>query len=37
VRWHIIMAGSTLLSLPALALFAFTQKYLLRGLGSSVG
>ncbi len=37
VRWHIIMAGSTLLSLPALALFAFTQKYLLRGLGSGVG
>ncbi len=37
VRWHIIMAGSTLLSLPALALFGFTQKYLLRGLGSNVG
>jgi sn-glycerol 3-phosphate transport system permease protein len=37
VRWHIVMAGSTLLSLPALALFALTQKQLLRGLGSSVG
>jgi sn-glycerol 3-phosphate transport system permease protein len=37
VRWHIIMAGSTLLSLPALALFAFSQKYLMRGLGSGVG
>jgi ABC-type glycerol-3-phosphate transport system permease component len=31
------MAGSTLLSLPALALFALTQKQLLRGLGSGVG
>jgi len=37
VRWHIMMAGSTLLSLPAVGLFALTQKYLLRGLGSSVG
>ncbi len=37
VRWHIVMAGSTLLSLPALGLFAFTQKYLMRGLGSGVG
>ena len=31
------MAGSTLLSLPALVLFALTQKHLLRGLGSNVG
>jgi sn-glycerol 3-phosphate transport system permease protein len=37
VRWHIIMAGSTVLSLPALTLFALTQKYLMRGLGSNVG
>jgi sn-glycerol 3-phosphate transport system permease protein len=37
VRWHIVMAGNALLSLPALALFAFTQKHLLRGLGSNVG
>jgi len=37
VRWHIIMAGSTVLSLPALALFAATQKHLIRGLGSGVG
>ncbi len=36
VRWHVIMAGSTLLSLPALALFAVGQKHLLRGLGSGV-
>jgi len=37
VRWHIVMAGNTLLSLPALALFALGQKHLLRGLGSGVG
>ncbi len=37
VRWHIVMAGNALLSLPALALFALTQKHLLRGLGSGVG
>ena len=37
VRWHIVMAGNTLLSLPALALFAFGQQHLLRGLGSGVG
>jgi sn-glycerol 3-phosphate transport system permease protein len=37
VRWHIVMAGNALLSLPALALFAATQKHLLRGLGSGVG
>jgi len=36
VRWHVVMAGSTLLSLPALAVFALGQKHLLRGLGSSV-
>ena len=34
VRWHIVMAGNVILSVPALALFAFTQKHLLRGLGS---
>jgi sn-glycerol 3-phosphate transport system permease protein len=37
VRWHVIMAGNTILSLPALALFALAQKHLLRGLGSGVG
>jgi sn-glycerol 3-phosphate transport system permease protein len=37
VRWHIVMAGNTLLSLPALVLFGFAQKHLLRGLGSGVG
>lgn len=37
IRWHIVMAGNAILSLPALALFALTQKHLLRGLGSNVG
>lgn len=37
VRWHIVMAGNTLLSLPALALFAFGQKHLRSALGSGVG
>lgn len=37
VRWHIMMAGSTLLSLPTLLLFTLAQKHLLRGLGSGVG
>lgn len=37
VRWHVIMAGSTLLSLPALVLFGVGQKHLVRGLGSGVG
>ena len=37
IRWHIVMAGNALLSLPALALFALTQKHLLRGLGSNIG
>ena len=37
VRWHVVMAGNAILSLPALALFALTQRHLLRGLGSGVG
>lgn len=37
IRWHIVMAGNAILSLPALALFAVTQRHLLRGLGSNVG
>jgi sn-glycerol 3-phosphate transport system permease protein len=32
VRWHIVMAGNVVLSLPVLALFALTQKHLMRGL-----
>jgi sn-glycerol 3-phosphate transport system permease protein len=37
VRWHVVMAGNVLLSVPALLLFAVAQKHLLRGLGSGVG
>jgi len=32
VRWHIVMAGNVILSLPALAVFAFAQKHLLRAV-----
>ena len=32
VRWHIVMAGNVLLSLPALAVFAFAQKHLIRAV-----
>jgi sn-glycerol 3-phosphate transport system permease protein len=30
VRWHIVMAGNVVLSLPVLALFALAQKHLMR-------
>jgi sn-glycerol 3-phosphate transport system permease protein len=32
VRWHVVMAGNVLLSLPPLALFAMAQRHLLRSL-----
>jgi sn-glycerol 3-phosphate transport system permease protein len=32
VRWHIVMAGNVILSLPALAIFALAQKHLLRAV-----
>jgi sn-glycerol 3-phosphate transport system permease protein len=32
VRWHIVMAGNVILSLPALAVFAVAQKALLRAV-----
>lgn len=32
VRWHIVMAGNVILSLPALAVFALAQKHLLRAV-----
>jgi sn-glycerol 3-phosphate transport system permease protein len=35
-RWHIIMAGNTLLSVPVLALFALSQKYLTRSVTGRV-
>jgi sn-glycerol 3-phosphate transport system permease protein len=37
VRWHIVMAGNVLLSVPALVVFAMTQKYLLRAVASRTG
>ncbi|HXX66893.1 MAG TPA: carbohydrate ABC transporter permease [Polyangiaceae bacterium] len=37
VRWHIVMAGNAVLSLPVLALFALVQKHLTRSVaGGSV-
>jgi sn-glycerol 3-phosphate transport system permease protein len=33
VRWHVVMAGNVLLSLPVLVLFALAQKELVRGVG----
>jgi sn-glycerol 3-phosphate transport system permease protein len=32
VRWHVVMAGSVVLSLPMLALFAVLQKHLVRAV-----
>jgi sn-glycerol 3-phosphate transport system permease protein len=32
VRWHIVMAGNVVLSLPVLALFSIAQRHLLRGV-----
>jgi sn-glycerol 3-phosphate transport system permease protein len=32
VRWHVVMAGSVILSLPMLALFAALQKHLVRAV-----
>ena len=32
-RWHIVMAGNVVLSLPVLALFAIAQKHLVRAVG----
>jgi sn-glycerol 3-phosphate transport system permease protein len=32
VRWHVVMAGNVVLSLPVLALFAIAQKHLMRAI-----
>jgi len=32
VRWHLVMAGNVILSLPALAVFAVAQRHLLRAV-----
>jgi sn-glycerol 3-phosphate transport system permease protein len=34
VRWHIVMAGNVILSVPALAVFALAQKHLLRAVAA---
>lgn len=34
VRWHVVMAGNVLLSLPVLALFSVAQRHLLRAVTS---
>jgi sn-glycerol 3-phosphate transport system permease protein len=34
VRWHIVMAGNVVLSLPVLALFALVQKHLVRAVSA---
>lgn len=34
VRWHIVMAGNVVLSVPVLALFAFAQRHLLSAVGT---
>ena len=34
VRWHIVMAGNVVLSVPVLALFAVVQKHLVRGIST---
>ena len=32
VRWHVVMAGNVILSMPVLVLFAIAQKHLIRGV-----
>jgi sn-glycerol 3-phosphate transport system permease protein len=34
VRWHVVMAGNVLLSIPVLALFAATQRQILRAVSA---
>jgi sn-glycerol 3-phosphate transport system permease protein len=34
VRWHTVMAANVILSAPVLAVFALTQKHLLRAVAS---
>jgi sn-glycerol 3-phosphate transport system permease protein len=36
VRWHIVMAGNVILSLPVLALFAAVQRHILRAVTARV-
>ena len=34
VRWHIVMAGNVILSLPILALFSITQRRIMRAVSA---
>ena len=34
VRWHVVMAGNVVLSAPALAVFAFAQRHLVRAVSA---
>ena len=36
-EWALVMAGSTLIVLPLLILFAFTQKWFISGIGGDTG
>jgi sn-glycerol 3-phosphate transport system permease protein len=36
VRWHIVMAGNVILSLPVLAVFAAAQRQILRAVTARV-
>ena len=36
-QWPLVMAGSTLIVLPLLILFAFTQKWFINGIGGDTG
>ena len=36
-EWPLVMAGSTLIVLPLLILFAFTQKWFINGIGGDTG
>ncbi|EYF05983.1 carbohydrate ABC transporter permease [Chondromyces apiculatus] len=36
VRWHVVMAGNVILSLPVLALFAVAQRHILRAVTARV-
>ncbi|MBL8744432.1 MAG: carbohydrate ABC transporter permease, partial [Myxococcales bacterium] len=33
-RWHVIMAGNVILSLPVLVVFAFAQRHIVRAVAS---
>ena len=37
IRWHIVMAGNVVLSLPVLLLFALTQRRIMRAVSARVG